>query len=185
MLGNSTIVTICNGTQQTVKWSMSCHRSLLPQLIAHSVKVNHDGVLPPSPPTLQGLTVLLHGPPGTGKTLAAEAVGYEVGRPLKVRGVAVGGQGSEWVVVWAGLRVGCGVGGAQSGLWCGWGSEWVVVWVGLRVGCGVGGAQSGLWCGWGSEWGMVVGGAQNGVWLWVGLRMGCGCGWGSDLGVVA
>ena len=136
---------------------MSCHRSLLPQLIAHSVKVNHDGVLPPSPPTPQGLTVLLHGPPGTGKTLAAEAVGYEVGRPLKVRGVAVGGQGSEWGVV---------VGGAQSGLW---------LWVGLRVGCG---------CGWGSEWGMVVGGAQNGVWLWVGLRMGCGCGWGSDLGVV-
>ena len=139
MLGNSTIVTICNGTQQTVKWSMSCHRSLLPQLIAHSVKVNHDGVLPPSPPTPQGLTVLLHGPPGTGKTLAAEAVGYEVGRPLKVRGVAVGGQGSEWVVVWAGLRMGYG---------CGWGSEWGMVvggaqngvwlWAGLRVGCGCG-----------------------------------------------
>ena len=33
---------------------------------------------------LQGLTVLLHGPSGTGKTLAAEAIGYEVGRPLKV-----------------------------------------------------------------------------------------------------
>ena len=96
------------------------------------MKVNHDGVLPPSPPTPQGLTVLLHGPPGTGKTLAAEAVGYEVGRPLKVRGVAVGGQGSQWVVVWVGLRMECG-------------------------------------CGWGSEWGVVVAGAQNGVWLWVGL----------------
>ncbi len=33
----------------------------------------------------QGITVLLHGPPGTGKTLAAEALGYEVGKPLKVR----------------------------------------------------------------------------------------------------
>ena len=32
----------------------------------------------------QGLTVLLHGAPGTGKTLAAEAIGYEVGKPLKV-----------------------------------------------------------------------------------------------------
>jgi len=32
----------------------------------------------------QGLTVLFHGPPGTGKTLAAEAIGYEVGKPLKV-----------------------------------------------------------------------------------------------------
>lgn len=32
----------------------------------------------------QGVTVLLHGPPGTGKTLAAEALGYEVGKPLKV-----------------------------------------------------------------------------------------------------
>lgn len=32
----------------------------------------------------QGITVLLHGAPGTGKTLAAEAIGYEVGKPLKV-----------------------------------------------------------------------------------------------------
>ena len=80
-----------------------------------------------SPPP-QGLTVLLHGPPGTGKTLAAEAVGYEVGRPLKVRGVVVGGRGSEWDVVWVRLRMGCG---------CGW--------VGLRVGCGVGEAQNGVW----------------------------------------
>ena len=32
----------------------------------------------------QGLTVLFHGAPGTGKSLAAEAVGYEVGKPLKV-----------------------------------------------------------------------------------------------------
>lgn len=32
----------------------------------------------------QGLTVLFHGSPGTGKSLAAEAVGYEVGKPLKV-----------------------------------------------------------------------------------------------------
>ena len=32
----------------------------------------------------QGLTVLFHGTPGTGKTLAAEAIGYEVGKPLKV-----------------------------------------------------------------------------------------------------
>ena len=31
----------------------------------------------------QGLTVLFHGAPGTGKSLAAEAVGYEVGKPLK------------------------------------------------------------------------------------------------------
>ena len=33
----------------------------------------------------KGLTCLFHGVPGTGKTLAAEAVGYEVGKPLKVR----------------------------------------------------------------------------------------------------
>ena len=37
----------------------------------------------------QGITVLLHGPPGTGKTLAAEAIGYEVGKPLKVSYVYV------------------------------------------------------------------------------------------------
>lgn len=34
---------------------------------------------------LSGTVCLFHGPPGTGKTLAAEAVGYETGRPLKVR----------------------------------------------------------------------------------------------------
>ena len=33
----------------------------------------------------KGLTCLFHGVPGTGKSLAAEAVGYEVGKPLKVR----------------------------------------------------------------------------------------------------
>lgn len=33
---------------------------------------------------LSGTTCLFSGPPGTGKTLAAEAVGYETGRPLKV-----------------------------------------------------------------------------------------------------
>eukprot|EP00731_Ephydatia_muelleri_P032086 Em0023g593a len=32
----------------------------------------------------QGITVLLHGAPGTGKSKAAEALGYEVGKPLKV-----------------------------------------------------------------------------------------------------
>ena len=32
----------------------------------------------------QGLTALFHGAPGTGKSLAAEAIGYEVGKPLKV-----------------------------------------------------------------------------------------------------
>ena len=32
----------------------------------------------------KGITVLLHGQPGTGKSLAAEALGYEVGKPLKV-----------------------------------------------------------------------------------------------------
>jgi SpoVK/Ycf46/Vps4 family AAA+-type ATPase len=45
--------------------------------------------------TQEGLTVLLHGPPGTGKTLAAEAIGYEVGRPLKV--VNCGELLSKWV----------------------------------------------------------------------------------------
>lgn len=28
--------------------------------------------------------MLLHGPPGSGKTLAAEALGFETGRPLRV-----------------------------------------------------------------------------------------------------
>ena len=39
----------------------------------------------PSSSSSQGLTVLFHGAPGTGKSYAAEAVGYEVGKPLKVR----------------------------------------------------------------------------------------------------
>ncbi|XP_019854420.1 PREDICTED: uncharacterized protein LOC105313451 [Amphimedon queenslandica] len=43
----------------------------------------------------QGLTVLFHGAPGTGKSLAAEAVGYEVGKPLKV--VNCGELLSKWV----------------------------------------------------------------------------------------
>ena len=30
-----------------------------------------------------GTTALFHGPPGTGKTLTAEAIGYELGRPVK------------------------------------------------------------------------------------------------------
>ena len=37
----------------------------------------------------KGITVLLHGQPGTGKSLAAEALGYEVGKPLKVNYVLV------------------------------------------------------------------------------------------------
>ena len=44
---------------------------------------------------VQGLTVLLHGASGTGKTLSAEAIGYEVGKPLKVRTKA----GKKMVVV--------------------------------------------------------------------------------------
>eukprot|EP01006_Ploeotia_vitrea_P015669 TRINITY_DN4565_c0_g1_i1.p1 TRINITY_DN4565_c0_g1~~TRINITY_DN4565_c0_g1_i1.p1 ORF type:complete len:430 (+),score=64.43 TRINITY_DN4565_c0_g1_i1:194-1291(+) len=32
----------------------------------------------------QGITVLFSGPPGTGKTLSASAIGFEVGKPLKV-----------------------------------------------------------------------------------------------------
>ena len=43
----------------------------------------------------QGLTILLHGAPGTGKTLVAEAIGYEVGKPLKV--VNCGELLSKWV----------------------------------------------------------------------------------------
>jgi SpoVK/Ycf46/Vps4 family AAA+-type ATPase len=43
----------------------------------------------------QGLTVLFHGLPGTGKSLAAEAVGYEVGKPLKL--VNCGELLSKWV----------------------------------------------------------------------------------------
>ena len=43
----------------------------------------------------QGLTILLHGPPGTGKTMAAESIGYEVGKPLKV--INCGELLSKWV----------------------------------------------------------------------------------------
>ena len=43
----------------------------------------------------QGLTILLHGDPGTGKTLVAEAIGYEIGKPLKV--VNCGELLSKWV----------------------------------------------------------------------------------------
>ena len=32
----------------------------------------------------QGITALFHGEPGTGKTLAAEAIGFDVGRPLMI-----------------------------------------------------------------------------------------------------
>ncbi|KAL1496902.1 hypothetical protein AB1Y20_014482 [Prymnesium parvum] len=32
----------------------------------------------------QGISALFHGPPGTGKTMAAEAIGFDVGRPLLV-----------------------------------------------------------------------------------------------------
>ena len=42
---------------------------------------------------LSGTTCLFHGPPGTGKTLAAESVGYETGRPLKVSGGGCRGAG--------------------------------------------------------------------------------------------
>eukprot|EP00736_Rhodelphis_marinus_P011452 Rmarinus@m.20401 len=34
--------------------------------------------------TYKGLAVLFYGAPGTGKTMAAEAIGFDVGRPLKV-----------------------------------------------------------------------------------------------------
>jgi SpoVK/Ycf46/Vps4 family AAA+-type ATPase len=32
----------------------------------------------------QGTTCLFYGPPGTGKTLAAEVIGFETGKPLKI-----------------------------------------------------------------------------------------------------
>lgn len=44
----------------------------------------------------RGVSALLHGPPGTGKTLAAEAIGYDLGRPLKVV------DGSELLSKWVG-----------------------------------------------------------------------------------
>lgn len=34
--------------------------------------------------TSKGIAALFHGPPGTGKTMAAEAIGYDLGKPLKV-----------------------------------------------------------------------------------------------------
>ncbi|KXZ55616.1 hypothetical protein GPECTOR_2g1166 [Gonium pectorale] len=40
---------------------------------------------------LSGTVCLFHGPPGTGKTMAAEAVGYETGRPLKAAAEAAAG----------------------------------------------------------------------------------------------
>ena len=43
----------------------------------------------------KGLAVLMHGKPGTGKSHAAEAIGYEVGKPLKV--VNCGELLSKWV----------------------------------------------------------------------------------------
>eukprot|EP00800_Vazella_pourtalesii_P010699 TRINITY_DN2610_c0_g4_i1.p1 TRINITY_DN2610_c0_g4~~TRINITY_DN2610_c0_g4_i1.p1 ORF type:complete len:970 (-),score=246.43 TRINITY_DN2610_c0_g4_i1:85-2994(-) len=43
----------------------------------------------------RGLAVLMHGKPGTGKSHAAEAIGYEVGKPLKV--VNCGELLSKWV----------------------------------------------------------------------------------------
>ncbi|KAI6657958.1 hypothetical protein LOD99_15675 [Oopsacas minuta] len=43
----------------------------------------------------RGLAVLMHGKPGTGKSHSAEAIGYEVGKPLKV--VNCGELLSKWV----------------------------------------------------------------------------------------
>lgn len=41
---------------------------------------------------LAGTVCLFTGEPGTGKTLAAEAVGFETGKPLKVT--------SQWLASW-------------------------------------------------------------------------------------
>ena len=38
----------------------------------------------PTPRRAQGISALFHGLPGTGKTLAAEAIGFDIGRPLLV-----------------------------------------------------------------------------------------------------
>lgn len=38
---------------------------------------------------LAGTVCLFTGEPGTGKTLAAEAVGFETGKPLKVRHLSI------------------------------------------------------------------------------------------------
>uniref|UniRef100_A0A0G4HU76 AAA+ ATPase domain-containing protein n=1 Tax=Chromera velia CCMP2878 TaxID=1169474 RepID=A0A0G4HU76_9ALVE len=43
----------------------------------------------------KGTAALFHGPPGTGKTMAAEAIGYDLGKPLKM--VNVGQLMSKWV----------------------------------------------------------------------------------------
>ena len=65
-------------TDQQVKFMSMCYGNLSLSLLSLSLSLSLSLC------SVQGLTVLLHGPPGTGKSFAAEAIGYEVGKPLKV-----------------------------------------------------------------------------------------------------
>ena len=64
-------------------------------MAAYKAKAYVEAELERAKESESGIAALFHGPPGTGKTLAAEAIGFDLGTPLKV--VSCSQLISKWV----------------------------------------------------------------------------------------